>query len=402
MFLSSASRSLYDSLGVCPLRVCIATRVLFACCFSRRDCHLADRHASDASSLKQAGGPAEDRLFRADARGDSSDAAAPPLRRRGGGAPPPRVRARDGRGGDTDAYLGPRAHAVDASVVERRPPRVSRRSQHLELDALLAHGEVDVARAAPSRGRRPVAARPPRCRPVEGAPAAPAASRRRGRGAASPGGSRPPPRARSPCVHGAACVVTVLFGLSCTRRLPLQAVRDGGVVRRPRDRPEGDPRGRTPLRVQRIASPTSRHRRDAARWRALVGVGLGRASRATDGVATRTSASTPSSFRAQSMVSSLVSTSRHRADAGSDGRATSPRAPLHAVDATSKTKKYHAGGNVRGSPARSRRGRTVLSVPQQFREVPPRRRVVLDDAALDRDLLAQLGVGAGGPAESMP
>ena len=51
---------------------------------------------------------------------------------------------------------------------------------------------------------------------------------------------------------------------------------------------------------------------------------------------------------------------------------------------------------MRGSPPRGRRGRAVLGVPQQFREVPPRRpREVLDDAALDRDLLAQLGVGAG-------
>ena len=51
---------------------------------------------------------------------------------------------------------------------------------------------------------------------------------------------------------------------------------------------------------------------------------------------------------------------------------------------------------MRGSPARRRRRRAVLGVPQQFREVPPRRpREVLDDAALDRDLLAQLGVGAG-------
>ena len=70
--------------------------------------------------------------------------------------------------------------------------------------------------------------------------------------------------------------------------------------------------------------------------------------------------------------------------------------PLYAVDAPPKTKKYHAGRNVRGAPARRRRGRAVLGVPQQFREVPPRRpREVLDDAALDRDLLAQLGVGAG-------
>jgi len=64
--------------------------------------------------------------------------------------------------------LGVNIYAIDASSppqprrrrrggVERRLPRVSRRSPHLELDALLAHEEVDVARRR-SR-RRPVAAR---------------------------------------------------------------------------------------------------------------------------------------------------------------------------------------------------------------------------------------------------
>ena len=66
--------------------------------------------------------------------------------------------------------LGVDVHAIDASSqrrrrrggVERRLPRVSRRSPHLELDALLAHEEVDVARRR--SWRRPVAARLPRRR----------------------------------------------------------------------------------------------------------------------------------------------------------------------------------------------------------------------------------------------
>ena len=52
-----------------------------------------------------------------------------------------RVSARR-RGGDTDEYLGP-SRTPSTRQVERRPPRVSRRSPHLELDALLAHEEVD-------------------------------------------------------------------------------------------------------------------------------------------------------------------------------------------------------------------------------------------------------------------
>ena len=71
-----------------------------------------------------------------------------------------RVSARR-RGGDTDEYLGP-SRTPSTRQVERRPPRVSRRSPHLELDALLAHEEVDVARRRPRR--RPVAARLPRRR----------------------------------------------------------------------------------------------------------------------------------------------------------------------------------------------------------------------------------------------
>ncbi len=71
-----------------------------------------------------------------------------------------RVSARR-RGGNTDEYLGP-SRTPSTRRVERRLPRVSRRSPHLELDALLAHEEVDVARRRPRR--RPVAARLPRRR----------------------------------------------------------------------------------------------------------------------------------------------------------------------------------------------------------------------------------------------
>ena len=93
-----------------------------------------------------------------------------------------------------------------------------------------------------------------------------------------------------------------------------------------------------------------------------------------------------------------MSTSSHRADDGNERRPRRISRPPPRRRRDVEDIKYNTVKNVRGSPARRRRRRAVLGVPQQFREVPPRRpREVLDDAALDRDLLAQLGVGAGRP-----
>ena len=262
-----------------------------------------------------------------------------------------RVSARR-RGGDTDEYLGP-SRTPSTRQVERRPPRVSRRSPHLELDALLAHEEVDVARRS---RRRPVAARLPRRR--WGA----RRRHRRRRGDAA----EAPRRLADPVLD--ALEVRAEARLCCYR--PVWSVlhvafftlgdRDGGVVLRhvidpratlvrPRES-RGSPTpstrccsmARSCRRRPRPREPRLRRRRDA------------------------TSASTPASRRRRRnapMASRRprVSTSRHRADDGNDG---SRAPPLHAVDAPSKTKKYHAGGNVRGSPARSRRRRAVLGVPQ--------------------------------------
>ena len=170
-----------------------------------------DLHAIDASSPRRR--PGQSRLFRADARRRAATRP-PPLRRRGSGSTASACPLR--RGGDTDEYLGP-SRTPSTRRVERRPPRVPRRSPHLELDALLAHEEVDVARRR-SR-RRPVAARLPRRRWG----ARRRHRRRRGDAAEAPRRLADPvlDAPRSPC-GGRACVVAnVLFGLSCTSRSSL-------------------------------------------------------------------------------------------------------------------------------------------------------------------------------------
>ena len=190
-----------------------------------------------------------------------------------------RVSARR-RGGDTDEYLGP-SRTPSTRQVERRPPRVSRRSPHLELDALLAHEEVDVARRR-SR-RRPVAARLPRRR--WGA----RRRHRRRRGDAA----EAPRRLADPVLD--ALEVRAEARLCCYR--PVWSVlrvafftlgdRDGGVVLRH----VIDPRATLVRPLSRGASRASTR---CARWRALVGVGLGRASRVSlSPTERRTSASAP-------------------------------------------------------------------------------------------------------------
>ena len=264
-----------------------------------------------------------------------------------------RVSARR-RGGDTDEYLGP-SRTPSTRQVERRLPRVSRRSPHLELDALLAHEEVDVARRRPRR--RPVAARLPRRR--WGA----RRRHRRRRGDAA----EAPRRLADPVLD--ALEVRAQARLCCYR--PVWSVlhvafftlgdRDGGVVLRH----VIDPRA-TLVRPRESRGSQA----DAIDAMLLDGALLSAsasAARAAPPTASRryvrldASEPTPSQERTDGIEETtsvhLTPSCRRR-----ERRISSP--PLHAVDAPSKTKKYHAGGNVRGSSARSRRRRAVLGVPQ--------------------------------------
>ena len=136
---------------------CIATCVFFACCFRAVRPEFGRRPPRHRRVLADAGGPAE-AVSSMPTRGDARQRGRPPFTPSRQRVHRVRVSARR-RGGDTDEYLGP-SRTPSTRQVERRLPRVSRRSPHLELDALLAHEEVDVARRRPRR--RPVAARLPR------------------------------------------------------------------------------------------------------------------------------------------------------------------------------------------------------------------------------------------------